>query len=100
MSTWVLVADTSRARIYSFEGPEQPWCLRLAAENPHGRLRSREIATDRPGHRCQCGHKGLHSSATTSRDPTSVVEQRFVEHLADVLEKGFDANEFRRLVLV
>jgi protein required for attachment to host cells len=29
-----------------------------------------------------------------------VVEQRFVEHLADLLEDGFDANEFRRLVLV
>ncbi|MHB8346425.1 MAG: host attachment protein [Acidiferrobacterales bacterium] len=95
---WILVAHRSGAWLYEQERPGGE--LRRVQEIPHpeGRLKNREIASDKSGRLFDSAH----SRHTTSKipDPKEQIAIEFAKHLADVLQQGRTANSFQHLVLV
>jgi hypothetical protein len=58
---WVLVADAARARLFQVEQPQQVLSAALGQELIGSNLRSREIASDRPGRTFDSGGEGRHA---------------------------------------
>jgi protein required for attachment to host cells len=97
--TWVLVADSARARAVHWEGRAAPLKsvegFDLRYHHEHGR----EIMSERP---CR-----PHESQGTTRhaielpvDPVREAERRFIEKAVQELKDRFVRNEFDHLVLV
>ncbi|HEB90834.1 MAG TPA: host attachment protein [Deltaproteobacteria bacterium] len=98
-STWVVVADSARARIFDFD--ETAWALteREDLVHPESRLRPGEITTDRPGSTFRAvgpGRQGL-----DPRSSVKEVERRdFARTLARRLDKAVDTNEVQKLIVM
>src|SRR5579871_86191 len=99
-STWLLVADASKARIFSmhkaliFQQPN-PANLKLIGEYSHekSRLKGIDLETDR---------MGLYGSVTFE-EPTSPKfheAEQFAHELLGLLETGRVSNNYRDLILV
>jgi protein required for attachment to host cells len=93
-TTWILVGDASRARIFSFEKDDAPWALVEEVENPIGRARTSELVTDRAGRQRQIG-----PPLEGHMDPAEQESHRFAERLGHFLQKGYDERRFTRLVV-
>ncbi len=97
--TLVLVADSSRARLYLADTPAST--LREVEDfvAPEGRMHEQELVSDRPGSGRTAGGIGLRAFDP----PTSAVEEArvmFAKHLAGRLEHERNKGVFDRLVLV
>lgn len=98
-TTWVLIADGSRARILSTEGrldelaPVEDQVFR----NAHPRLR--DILSDRPGRTFDSVGQGRHAMAYSS-DARREDERNFAAKLNEVLEDALRRDEYGRLVVV
>jgi protein required for attachment to host cells len=102
MTAWILVADSSRAKLFTTELPEQPWTLVETFDHPEGRERSREIhPTSPPGRMLQSKTKGGRRSSMEPRTtPKEAGAQRFAQELSDFLEAATAKRSFDALVLV
>jgi protein required for attachment to host cells len=94
-STWVVVADASAARIFSFTDKNGEWTLRETVKG------------DGSGHPDQTAHSGSKASEHKGalhghgeQDPKGTQERRFAHTLAHVLERGHASNAFAKLALV
>ncbi len=98
-STWVIVADSARARIFDFDEKARELMEREDLVHPESRLRPREITTDRPGSTYRAAGPGRHGL-----DPQSSVKEverrEFARMLARRLDKAVDTNEVERLVVI
>lgn len=97
--TWILVASRSHAKI--FEPVDRGEDLRVVADFPHpeGRLKDREINTDRPGRQFDLSNQSRHTTGAASL-PTEQIAEYFAKDLADFLDESRARNEFERLILV
>ena len=93
--TWVLVADSNVARIYSAPSPLAP----LAAETEIANPDIIPEAADRPGR--GFGRMGGHRHALAPKvDPKTQGLSMFAKRLAEVLSEGRIRGKFENLVLV
>jgi protein required for attachment to host cells len=97
-TTWVLVCDASRARLFAVEGKGRPWKLLRELEHPASRAHGLEITTDKAG-RASVG-PGIGSARAPATPPKEVEAEHFAQTLADMVEKGCAEDAFGRLVLV
>jgi len=97
--TWILVADSARARLFSVERPRGPLNEHSDYVNPADRLRDQDLETDAPGRGARSGGGGRYSMGgdTGTKDHYA---KRFARDLADVLHKGRAAHKFRRLYVM
>jgi protein required for attachment to host cells len=102
MTAWILVTDSSRAKLFTTELAEQPWNLVEEFEHPEGRERSREIRpSSPPGRMLQSKTKGGRRSAMEPRHtPKEAEAERFAQELAGYLEAAIAKRGFDALVLV
>lgn len=102
MTTWILVADTGRAKLFSTELRENEWSLVNEFEHPEGREFSREISPSSPPGRMQQGKTagGGHTAFEPRTTPKEAEADRFARHLAEYLEKATANRDFDYLVLV
>jgi protein required for attachment to host cells len=102
MTAWILVADSSRAKLFTTELPEQPWTLLEAIDHPQGREPSREISpSSPPGRMLQNKSLGGRRSAMEPRTtPKEAESQRFAQALSNRLEAATAKRSFDDLVLV
>ena len=98
-ATWVLVADSARARLFTWTAPRGPLEELEDAVNPEGRLKESELASDRPGVTfASRGHQSGHRMQAT---PVSdAAADAFARSLAARLKRGLDEKQCKRLVLV
>lgn len=97
-TTWILVSDASRARIFSFDKEDGPWSLVEQIDHPLGRARPGDLVSDRAG---RSGPGSVGSRPLESHtDPAEQEAHRFAEKLCHVLQKGYDEHRYARLVLV
>lgn len=96
--TWILVADTTRARIFTADTPSSP--LEEIEDFPHiaGRLHDREITSDLPG-RIKSADGGGHAFEQPT-DPKKHEIDNFAHHIAKFLEDAHNANRFEQLMIV
>ena len=102
MATWILVSDTSRAKLFSAENREDDWTLLKDFEHPEGRKLSQDISPSAPPGRMQQS-KGLGAHRTSMEPhtwPKEASAERFAELLAHYLEEALGTNAFDALVLV
>lgn len=99
MNTWVLVADSSRARIFRAEGPEAKLIEVEDMAHPEGHLHEVDLTSDLPGRTFDRFGQGRHAMEEDT-PPKRYEANLFAKRIAHRLENGRTNHEFGRLVLV
>jgi protein required for attachment to host cells len=92
--TWVVVADRSRARIFSVETPRGPLTELEDLVHPESRIHDRDLTSDRPGR-----SSDNHVLGTAHRASDQQAHE-FAREITDRLENGRVGAQFERLVVV
>jgi protein required for attachment to host cells len=98
MTTWILVGDASRARVFALDKEDGPWQLVEEIDHPPGRARVSELVSDRAGRQRQSSVRTPPLASHT--DAAEQESHRFAERLGHLLQKGYDERRFAGLVLV
>lgn len=96
--TWILVADSSRARLFETPGGDD-WRLIGEYEHVQSRERGQDLMPNR-GPRIQHTGEGEYRNAL---EPGSLHEheaRRFAMELNDILRKGALSNDYEDLIIV
>jgi protein required for attachment to host cells len=97
-STFILVADNVRARIFTAETPSSPLQEIEALAHTEGRLHDREITSDFPGKIKGEGSVGHAFEQPT--DPKKHEADNFAHRIAQYLEEAHHANKFEQLLII
>ena len=97
-TTWLLVADSSRARLFSANNGANG--LETISDSFCGEARemAKDRGSDRPG-RVQESATTAHHAVEAHTDPKTHEIQRFVQDIAGQINSDAQANKFDRLVL-
>jgi protein required for attachment to host cells len=97
--TWVVVADSGRADIYSrlkrFSPLESVQCL----TEPEARSKAHELVSDAPGRSFDSRGEGRHAMEPDQSGKEHLRES-FARRIADVLEPARNEGRFQQLVIV
>jgi protein required for attachment to host cells len=96
--TWILVADTTRARIFTADTPSSPLEEIEDLSHSKSRLHDREITSDLPGKIKSVGGGGHAYEQPT--DPKKYETEAFAHTIAQYLEDAHNANRFEQLLIV
>jgi protein required for attachment to host cells len=105
-TTWILVCDASRARLFATEGREGEWQLLRELSHPLSRTHNTDLTTDRSGvtQSGSSARTGFRGESTRAYEPTTYPKeaeaQHFAQLLAGALDEGRVRGAFERLVLV
>ncbi len=99
-TTWVVVADSSRARIFKAESALGPLQELASLAHPAGRLHAQELTSDLPGRSFDSSGLGGRHAMEQNNDPKENEALKFARQIAEYLENGQSDNQFTRLVLV
>ncbi len=91
--TWVVVADRSRARIFTAATPSSPLIEFEDLVHPEARAHERDLTSDRLGR----SQHNVMGSAHGARDQQAY---EFAREIADRLEHGRVGAEFEKLLIV
>ena len=97
--TWILVADSSRARIFSAETPSSALIEINTLAHPQGRLHEQNLSSDLPGHDSDKSGAGRHGF----QDETEPKEQKVIEFAKQIskhLDQARSSNQFKQLLIV
>lgn len=97
--TWIVIADGDQAKIFVHDGPGKGLRAVKDLSLEQERLQAREIMADKPGRAAAGTAPGARAAMEYHSDPVDVRERRFVERLADVLDKKHAEGAFERLVI-
>lgn len=98
--TWVLVADTTRARLFAAERPTGGLEEVETLVHTESRLHEQDLTSDqRPGRRQGSDGTGGHSMGHED-DPKRQEHHRFAKQIADYLEDAHNGRRFERLYVV
>jgi protein required for attachment to host cells len=98
--SWLVVADSSRARIFSYTDKHGTWDLEDEIDHPAARAPTSELVTDRQGRTRQSGHASYAPAMSNEVDAHAQEEVKFARGLADRLTHGFDDHVYARLGVV
>ncbi len=98
-TTWILIADGAQAKVFEHKGRGKGLQIIEGLQFEQEPLQAREIMADRPGN--SIGSQGARNSGGVeySSDPVAVRERRFVESVAEALEKQLQQGAFERLIV-
>ena len=99
MSTWIIVADSSRARIFSMADVRSPLSEITDMLHPASRVREHNIGSDRQGRTFDSKGSGRHAK----EGDVSIKKQEainFSKEIAAYLDIERNKNRFEKLVLI
>ncbi len=96
--TWIVVADSARARIFTADTPTSPLEEIEDFSHAEGRLHDREITSDLPGKIKSAGGGGHAFEQPT--DPKKHEADTFAHQVAQFLEDAHNANRFEQLLII
>lgn len=100
MTTWILVANASRAALYATDGARE-FELLAALSHPESRLKSSELSPTEPGHAGKSRGGSPRRTALENKTPPHEVEaEHFAGELGERISDGARRHAFDRLVLV
>lgn len=97
MTTWILIADRGRARVFSRNRHDESWSKVASFDFPEGRLREGETRTDRPDTFSVGNGRSTPEPHADFRHTTAAT---FSKELVDYLEKARQAKSFDFLWIV
>lgn len=98
-ATWILVANSTNARIFTAETPSSPLKELEAYSHSKSRLHDRELTTDLPG-RIKSPGTGAGHAFEQATDPKKHEAHVFAQNLSEYLEQAHNDDKFRQLLLV
>jgi protein required for attachment to host cells len=98
-TTWILVANSGKATLFTADSPTAPLIELTTFDNPVVRLKQKDITSDRPGRSFDSHGEGRHAMAVEV-SPKEQEQVRFAKIIVERLEKGRMENAFGRLVVV
>jgi protein required for attachment to host cells len=98
-TTWILVADRARARLFELNDPRQPLSELDAWMNPDGRAPVSEMVRDQRGRSFDRFGEGRHGNEPSTH-PKEKSAERFARELQATLEQGRVEHRFEHLVLM
>ena len=99
MTTWVVVADTVRARIFAEEAPRGPLIEIEALTHPEARLHEQQLTSDLPGRSFDSAGQGRHAMGHTF-EPKHQEAVRFAKEVSDRLTSARRAGRVQKLYIV
>ena len=96
---WIVVADQSKARIFTVDDPRGELQELEQLENPTGRDQAQTLGSDRPGRSFDSSGQGRHAMGT-SVEPKEQEAVRFAKQIGDRLRTACHAGRCNRLLLV
>lgn len=99
MSTWVVVADSSRARIFVAETAIAPLAEIKAFEHPQGRMHDRDLTSDLPGRSFDSKGNARHAMEPHT-DPKHEQAVEFAREIAAYLDAGRNNKDYAQLAIV
>ena len=96
--TWVVVADNSRARIFTVETPSSPLREIDSIVHPEGRMHDRDITSDLPGR--GAGSGGSRHSYETETDAKDHENMEFAKRIASFLDNSRKSDKCKHFILV
>jgi protein required for attachment to host cells len=96
---WVIVADKSKARIFTVEDPRGALMDEVVLEHPQAREREQTLTSDRPGRSFDSKGQGRHAMGT-SVEPDQQETIRFAKQIADHVQAAHNEGRCDRLLLV
>jgi len=97
-TTWILVANASKAKSYANAGPKAGLKLIREIDHPASRQKNAELVTDRAGYMQSSGSG--HGSRQPQTEPKQNEAQHFALSLARELNQGRTERRFARAILV
>lgn len=97
--TWVVVAESSRARIFSTTGPRAGLDEIQALTQPEARLKERDLVSDSHGRSFDSGGTGRHAMGR-ELDQKHHEATVFARTISEHLERARGRNDFDKLILV
>ncbi len=98
-ATWVVVADSSQADIYSRARRRSPLELVQSLSEPAARAKEKDLLADAPGRSFDSGGQGRHAMEPDHTEKQNL-RINFADRIADFLESGRQAGNFKQLILV
>lgn len=97
---WVLLADATYARILATEGRVGQHLTEIETlTHPESRAAAMDLTDGKPGRSWDGSGDGRHAMEDPT-DPKTKEEQNFAREIAHRLGEGYQAGEFRHLVIV
>ena len=97
--TWILIADGATAKVFEHSGPGKGLKAIDGLMFEQEPLRASEIMADKQGRSFSSGSAFGRSAMEYSSDPVAVRERRFVESVAEELERKHQQHAFDRLIV-
>lgn len=98
-STWILVADSSRARIFSADTPSGPLNELETLAHPEGREHEQKMTSDLPGRDIDRSGGGRHSYQVET-EPKEQEAIDFAKRISQRLEKARNGGNFNQLIIM
>ena len=99
MTTWVVVADSSRGKIFVQDTHGNALQERVDLIHPGARLRGEKLTSDRSGRHTGAYGQGSHVFDARTEAKEHEVET-FAKEIAERLETGRTSGQFQKLVLM
>ncbi|TMH07388.1 MAG: host attachment protein [Betaproteobacteria bacterium] len=99
-TTWILVADSSRAKIFEVRGATRDVHEIEAFVHPEGRAHNRDLKSDASGRYYGKGEQNQGHAATKQVEPQEHEAELFAKRLTDHLEKARATQRFESLHLI
>ena len=97
-STWIIVADASRARIFE-KASSKELHERETLTHPESRMHEQDITSDLPGRAFDSSGEGRHAMGS-KHEPKQHEKQEFAKQVADHLDKARTENRLANLVVI
>ena len=99
VKTWVLVADSTRARIFSADKNTGPITEFETLAHPEGRLHEQHMTSDLPGKHGNGTGLGRHGMGDQT-EPKRQEQIYFAKRIAERLEQGRTKGDYGNLIIV
>ena len=100
MTTWVVVADHTRARFFQTESSSSPLDEFDTLVHEEGRMHDREMTSDLPGKVKNPGGLGGGHAFEQETDPKKHEAEVFATQIVHSIERAHNTNRFDRLIVV
>lgn len=98
-TTWIVVADSSRARIFRATALQGPYAELETLAHTQSREHARDLASDKPGRSYAAAGEHRHAMEP-EHDPADRERQAFAHQIAERIERARTHGELQELVLV
>ena len=96
---WVVVADQSKARIFTIDDPRGALLEVCELEHPEALEREQKLTSDRPGRSFDSMGHGRHAMGAKV-EPGKQETIRFAKQVADYVQAAHNKGRFDRMLLV